>query len=391
MLLWQCEPKVDSFTPTSGEADFSKFIAIGDSYTAGYTDGALGQRGQMESFAYILSEQLAYVGSESFHQPLVESEGSVGTTVLAPNQNNGYFQLQVANGELAPAPTMGDMSIFTEQVYSAENQNFGIPGAKAIHLGYDGYAQANPFFYRFASNLNTSVLTDALAAQPTFISLWIGNNDALAYALAGGKEGNDAITDPSVFGAVYSQIIQGLTANAKVVVGNIPNVDDIPYFNYILSSGHIPFVIEDEGTIRQLQEGEKVLLAASTLLSMGYGQSLEMPLPGTYVLDAEELAEIDEAITSFNNSIKSIVDSKESIALVDMNSLLKELGKGLIIDGNKYSGEFVTGGIFSLDGIHVTGRGSAIIANSFIEAINKQFGAKIPKANINDYNTVEFP
>nr|WP_321410478.1 hypothetical protein [uncultured Carboxylicivirga sp.] len=66
-------------------------------------------------------------------------------------------------------------------------------------------------------------------------------------------------------------------------------------------------------------------------------------------------------------------------------------GEGLIIDGNRYSTTFVTGGIFSLDGIHATGRGSAIIANSFIEAINEQFDAQVPEVNINDYKTVEFP
>ena len=56
-----------------------------------------------------------------------------------------------------------------------------------------------------------------------------------------------------------------------------------------------------------------------------------------------------------------------------------------------YATTFVKGGFFSLDGIHATARGSAIIANAFIDAINKQYNAMVPKANVNDYPTVQFP
>jgi hypothetical protein len=58
---------------------------------------------------------------------------------------------------------------------------------------------------------------------------------------------------------------------------------------------------------------------------------------------------------------------------------------------NKYSNQFITGGFFSLDGIHPTPRASAIVANAFIKAINAQYGASVPLANVNDYNGVVFP
>jgi len=87
----------------------------------------------------------------------------------------------------------------------------------------------------------------------------------------------------------------------------------------------------------------------------------------------------------------SLIDN-DNVAVVDLSSIMNQLNTtGLIIDGNYYTTEFITGGVFSLDGIHATGRGSAIIANAFIEAINAEYNASVPLANLNDYDLVEFP
>ena len=85
-----------------------------------------------------------------------------------------------------------------------------------------------------------------MAQNPTFFSLWIGNNDILSYATSGGS-GNDQagnlnpatygpndITDPMVFGGVYDQLLQSLTASgAQGVVANLPDVTSIPYFTTV--------------------------------------------------------------------------------------------------------------------------------------------------------------
>ena len=439
--LWSCEPNVDEFKPSKGTADFSKFIAIGDSYTAGYTDGALGKRGQEESFSYILGKQLMYVGSSSYNQPLVKSEGSVGTTVLGPNQNNGYFELKEVDGSLAPVPSLGDMAIFSEKVQSVENQNFGVPGAKATHLAleapYPPYASLNPFYARFASAPDATVIGDAMMAQPTFFSLWIGNNDVLAYALQGGdvdeSDPNDPnlITAPAVYQEAMTGYIQTLTsAGAKGVVGNIPAIDAIPFFNTVpydafvidaataaalnqnyeaynaaaeqmglakmeFKEGANAFIIHDAnipvqlGNRRQATEKDKLLLTASS-----YGTTPEFAadpiMIDKYVLTQSELTKISEATVAYNNTIAGL--ASDNIAVVNLASIMTELStKGLIIDGHKYTSTLVTGGVFSLDGIHATGRGSAIIANAFIDAINAKFGAIVPRANINDYDMVMFP
>ncbi|WP_066631774.1 SGNH/GDSL hydrolase family protein [Labilibacter marinus] len=389
VLLAGCEVKTSDFKPASGEADFSTFVAIGDSYTAGYTDGALGARGQESSFPNIMAQQFKGVGINGFKQPMISSNGSIS------GSGTGYMDLKIVNGSLAPVPGEGDMSILSDRLYDSEApiQNLGVPGALSFHLLGDGYATLNPFFARFASTTATSVIKDAMMMEPSFISLWIGGNDVLSYALAGGEEG--AITDPTMFAGYMNMITNTLFAGETTgVIANVPDIESLPFFTHILSDGHLPLLIEDENApngFRILLEGEKVLLSASSLLQAGYGQSVEKPLPSNMVLDANELKDIKDAIAAYNTTIKSLC-SEYGLAHVDLNGFMAQLStKGLILDGNAYSSTFVSGGIFSLDGVHVTERGSAIVANEFIKSINTTYKANIPQVDINQYQTVIYP
>jgi hypothetical protein len=49
------------------------------------------------------------------------------------------------------------------------------------------------------------------------------------------------------------------------------------------------------------------------------------------------------------------------------------------------SAEYVKGGAFSLDGVHPTARGYALIANKFIEAINAKYGATLRGAALESF------
>ncbi len=395
LFIWGCEVEYDEFKESAGDADFSTFVAVGDSYTAGYTDGALGKRGQMCGFSYILSKQIGDLSTSTFNQPLVSTDGSIGTTEIADGVYNSYYQLKEVDGSLSPVPGVGDASIYTDRLYNAESpiRNLGVPGAKLSHLLYSGYSTLNPFYARFASSSETSVVSDALALNPSFISLWIGGNDVLTYALEGGEA--DAVTDVQTFDTYMNSLASYLfDDDTKGVIANVPDINYLPYFNYILSSGHISFVIVDEsveGGIRLLQEGEKVLLTAKTAIAAGYGLSEDMPLPAKYVLDADEIEEIETAIEGYNETIKAVAESY-NLAFVDLNALMAEADSvGVIIDGVNYTTDFISGNVFSLDGIHATGKGSAIIANAFISAINEEYGASIPLSDVNDYEGIVFP
>ena len=116
------------------------------------------------------------------------------------------------------------------------------------------------------------------------------------------------------------------------------------------------------------------------------------PLEDANVLTKTEVAEIKTATTAYNATIKALAD-KYHLAFVDANTKLVELNKhsGIQYDGVTYTSKFVTGGAFSLDGVHLTGSGYAVIANEFIKAINKTYGSTLPQVNVNKYSKVKFP
>ncbi len=233
----------------AGSADFSKYVAIGNSLTAGFTDGALFQAGQNNSLPNILAQKMALVGGGDFVQPYTND--NIGGLLLGGNkiQNQRlYFD--------GAGPVLIDAEPTTEvtNILSGSFNNMGVPGAKSFHLLANGYGnvagvvtgQANPYFVRMASSPNASVMEDVMAQGPTFFSLWIGNNDVLSYALSGGTGVNQAgnfdpstyggsdITDPNVFAQVYSGLVGTLTSGgAKGIVANIPNITTIPHFTTV--------------------------------------------------------------------------------------------------------------------------------------------------------------
>ena len=394
--FWQCEISVDEFEASSGSLDLSSYVALGDSYSAGYVDGALGRETQVESLPAILAQQFALAGGGAFKQPLMPEGKSIGGTAIDEQGTlNGYFQLQVVNQQLTPVPTVGDMEVFGDIVGDqGPFNNMAVPGAKASHLLTPLFSTpevGNPYFVRFASNPGqSSVLSDALRAQPTFFSLWIGGNDVLTSAIAGGS---DDITPPQEFAAYINLLMEALAAEGRPgVIANIPSIEALPYFSFVGTQLPTAIAVEDpaeDAGFRGLRTGEKVLLPALQKLGEGYGQ-VAKPLPAQFFLSLDELEAISTAIAGYNEVIAEAA-AEHNLALVDMHGMMERLKTGMVVDGNNYSSTFISGQVLSLDGIHATPRGYAIIANEFIRAINAKYQAAIPLVNVNDYRGNVFP
>ena len=70
-LLTSCDPEIDTFQPTTGaELDLTKYVAVGNSLTAGFGDNGLYREGQLNSYPAILAQQFQTVGGGNFVQPL---------------------------------------------------------------------------------------------------------------------------------------------------------------------------------------------------------------------------------------------------------------------------------------------------------------------------------
>lgn len=246
-------------TPSKGSLDFSKYVAIGNSLTSGYQAGALFTEGQQNSFPLILSKQfsLAQGTTLAFNQPDINSVNGYNSTYSDPTHGIilGRLVLYAADGVSADAvPTPSGYPGVPAPYNTADLpgpytgdrtklNNFGVPG---ILLGQvlipqtGGPSSGNPYYNglyaRFASNPGVStIIGDAIAAQPTFFTFDLGNNDILGYATTGG-DGSIPLTTTANFQTYYGTAIAALLNpatnpnNPKGVVSTIPDVTSIPFF-----------------------------------------------------------------------------------------------------------------------------------------------------------------
>jgi hypothetical protein len=68
----------------------------------------------------------------------------------------------------------------------------------------------------------------------------------------------------------------------------------------------------------------------------------------------------------------------------------KLVSGGITANGYTVTSAYVTGGAFSLDGVHPSPRGYALIANKFIEAINMTYGSNLKGVDLGTYRIL-FP
>jgi lysophospholipase L1-like esterase len=458
---------------TAGTADFSKYVSLGNSLTAGFSDGALFKRGQEGSYTNLLAQQFAQVGGGEFKIPFC-GDDNLGGLLLGGTPIQGT-RLTILGLLPSGRPNIGNvpgtpLTDITNQLTGPFN-NMGVPGAKSYHLAAPGYGnvagvalgQANPYFVRFASSPTTSIIADAAAQNATFFSLWIGNNDVLGYATSGGSGvnqlgnvnpasyGANDITDPGVFANVYSGLVDAMTANgAKGVVANIPYVTTIPFFTTVpfnpvpldaatatqlnagyaayngglaaaLNAGLISAEEKAKRTItfqagnnavvmvdsyltslaalglpsyRQATAADLMVLPAQNFIGTTVGgnpqqiNGVSVPLADNWVLSKDEIAEIKVAVDAYNASIKSIAEAK-GLAFVDANAVMSQVFNGGIRYGNYHlTASYVTGGAFSLDGVHPSARGYALIANKF--AINAKYGSTFKPLDLAEY-PIQFP
>lgn len=237
VLFNACNPEIDEInTPSAGTADFSNYVAVGNSLTAGYADGGLYAESQMLSYPALLSQQMNVVEPSNFAQPDIPGNGSgyLYVTSLAPSF-----------GEFPEDPN------WLNQLDGTFN-NLGVPGIRVKDLTFKGYGsspQVNPYFYRMLGGKDalTSYLELVAANPPTFFTSWLGNNDVLGYASSGGAAGIDGapitglggLTDPATeFKPSYDALISALTSQgAKGVVITVPDITLAPYFTTVAWNG----------------------------------------------------------------------------------------------------------------------------------------------------------
>jgi lysophospholipase L1-like esterase len=489
--LVSCEPEFENAVTDegfydAGDADFSNYVSLGASITAGTADGTIYMSAQENSYPSIIAQQFGFVGGGDFTQPLTSD--NVGGLLLNGEPLPGYGTRLVLsadeNGNPFPTPLDGTPSTDVATSATGPFNNMGVDGSKSFNLVTPGYGDiagiangtANPWYARFATSASSTVIDDAVSLNPTFFSLWTGNNDVYSYASQGGigvdQLGNSDvstygyrdITDPNAFALAYGAQVDALVANgAKGVLVNIPDVTSLPYFTTVptrsipldaatagavnaqfalyngalgqlVAGGFIsaeeaairainfiegvnyPIMTDDDltdvtailigagldpqtaallGQLRQVKSDDIVILPASSVLGTTPDPSnptgvvgVSIPLQDVFVLTSTEKARVDTATQSFNAIIEGLAAANE-LGYVDSNAALAEVAStGHVFNGGVMTNAYVTGGGFSLDGVHLTPRGYAFCANMIIDVVNTTYNASVPKVDIGTYGTV---
>lgn len=487
----QPQPTVVLPALNAGSVDFSNYVALGASFTAGFTDGGLFIASQENSFPNTLAKQFANAGGGTFTQPLMSD--NYGGLALGGSRIQDPRLVFGGAGPIPLEDAIGPVTVGTDLLSPPTGpfNNVGVPGAKSFHMIAPGYGNlanlsaglANPYAVRITgASPDASMLELAAAQNPTFFTLSeVGGNDVLGYATTGG-DGTNPITPNATFDFSLNTIVNALTSNgAKGAIGNLPDITSLshfttvpynpldptdssfgpqipllnsifgalnPIFNAVDPARAIVFseteasavVIKDEsladisgiiiaqlnasptfpafiaqfglppaaaplvanllgntyGQTRQATEDDLFVLPSSSVIGtvnttnvgvlMGQGlpqalagqfsvEGITLPLEDKWVLLPSEQLEIANATATYNASISAIASAK-GLALVDLNSILTQATTtGVQFDSYNLDTRLVFGGLVSLDGIHLTARGYALMANSFLDAIDTTYGS----------------
>jgi hypothetical protein len=112
-----------------------------------------------------------------------------------------------------------------------------------------------------------------------------------------------------------------------------------------------------------------------------------VPLDDSEVLSANEANVITSTIDGYNSAIRTEA-GLAGAAVVDQHALLQTAATvGVSYQGTLYNADFVTGGLFSLDGVHPTDLAHGFLANTMIDAVNATYGSHIPPVNLSEAAT----
>jgi lysophospholipase L1-like esterase len=354
------------------KANLSRLVVVGDSLSAGFQSDSLLDTAQPHGWAAVVAAQA--------HTPLVLP------LIAPPGVPNVLELLSIGPPPLIepdPAPaSMGRDDPFVQAT------DLAVPGAElqdvlttAPSFPIDSLTDLVLGFPGLFDGISKTQVEWAQALRPTTIFLWIGSNDILGAA---------SVADPSAatplnsFASNYNKLLDQLSqTGATLVVANIPDVTVVPFFTpaaTISQEAGLPQFVVDP--ILGIGPGDYVLPDGVAMIPGILTGSIKGPLPSSDVLRAPQVVETRAIIDAYNLII-AIEAFEHGAVLVDIHTLADQIrSQGIEADGHHLTNAFL-GGAFSLDGVHPTNTGYAVIANQFITTLNQQRGTNIPLVNIN--------
>jgi lysophospholipase L1-like esterase len=384
------------FSVTPVDPLFARYVSMGNSITAGFQSGGILDSTQRQSYAVLL----AHAMRSPFYEPLMQRPG------CPPPFTNVFTGARLTPPGFPPSTATSCYLRSNQSIAPPYISNVAVPGAKVVSLynNLDTAAHSNSLTQFFLGGLTQ--VQAMRRAQPTFVSLWIGNNDVLGAATAANAGDSTEITPVATFQTQYATVLSAIdSAKPKggVLIG-VANVTEIPYF----SAGAVYFVLKNQNpspfpatftvstNCAPVASGIPGARGDSVLVPFPYGaaligaaqagaaRNLDCGDSVAAIVVPSELIKLIGAVTAYNAYISSQATARHW-AYLDPNPTLDSLRTqaaptvvrafpllGAACSANPF------GTAFTCDGVHPSAATHKLIAQKLRLAINGAYSTSIP-------------
>lgn len=276
------------------------------------------------------------------------------------------FVTQAQNPMAAPAPT--ETPVFTAQFTALIDSCVRrMPNAKFV-VGNIPDVMAAPYFTTVGPQLRAGLVAT------------LNNTAIVPAALAG------------LIRQALPNFPNGILVRSSAAPGGLKQLSSADLFPLTSPAGVTAYAQQLIGAVGAVAPQ----IAANPAMAPALFQQvlLANPMPNGLVLDEAEQAVARRSVTEFNQAIAAAVakySANNQAILFNANAIVEDVrvngypfqGQTTVpgttnVVGNRLRFDFVSGGFFSLDGVHPSSRGYGAVANEMLKLINKTYGANIP-------------
>ncbi|HEV2748888.1 MAG TPA: hypothetical protein VGV12_00035 [Gemmatimonadales bacterium] len=392
LLAAACEND-DLFTPTppqyAGGAMFARYVSFGNSITAGIQSAGLSDSTQRLAYPVLLAR-------------------AMGTPFNYPSLNNPGCPPPITNIFTNPPTRLLGLpdtfcALRSANVPALLN-NVAFPGAEVLELLNTNYSPPQPpgsatDAYKLFLLGGRTELQRAREVLPTFVTVWVGNNDVLGAILDTGDAGQAAdITLPATFTTRYNALMDSLDSFGSIQGGALigaVQVTGAPYVSqgraYFAAQAVIPTmtVLPNCLAFQQLTATDTAFVevpfhyGAPIVAKAAAGVPDTLDCSNYHVISVAEAVNMITTVAQYNAAIQAAATARNWL-FVDPNPLLQTLAASGAIrpfpafppDPNASAAPFGTA--ISRDGVHPSTSTQKLVAQSLQQAINAFYHSAIP-------------
>ena len=374
-----------------------RYVSMGNSITAGFQSAGITDSTQLQSYAVVFATQ----AKAPFFEPLLNKPGCPApfdiNSTNPPHRLGGGGDTDCALREATPLPYVSNVAVPGVTSFGIESNTSPFGGTNALT--------------QFILGGRTQVKA-MMDAHPTFVSVWIGNNDVLGSLTNGSNPGDPALVTPEpAFEANYGPILDSIQkVGAKAVLIGVSDVGLIPYAssgalywclytgactsqgipkasfppNFVVSNNCAPGPTKGDSVLVPWTVGVPKISAAAAGAPVGPATTVDCSLDNEVVLPSEYKT-LRTAVAGYDAYISAQAQQR-GWAYVDINGLAAykadptKIASFPILPTPPSQPNVLFGSYYTLDGVHPSAAFHRIFTDSIISAVNRTYGTTIPFA-----------